>query len=136
MLLVLRLQPAYCHSFRVADLSGLFGLMSNLPHLESLCIGVGGALVGNPERPSSLNLSSLQHLNSVHIDSFWPGSIELPPDCAVHASFCSTPGQLHEGIWAGHPCVVQNLQLPLRSACFFKGKSFAFTTTAGILWPL
>ena len=86
----------------------------------------------------SLCLSSMQHLASVHLDSFWPALLELPPGASLHATFKSAPGQMHPGLWAGRPADVRNSQFPLKSAHFLPGPGLGdeHAITATELWPL
>ena len=116
--------------------------------LESLYIGLlhgfGCSKCGtewtraDPEESIDFRLSHVQHLKSVHFDSFWPALLELPPGASLHATFQSTPGQKHPGLWAGRAADVQNPRLPFRSMHFLQGPwlSPEHAVTADALWPL
>ena len=151
--LTLMIDPMRC-SFEFDNPSQLNTSMAeigNHSQLESLYIGLlygfccsicGSSTCvrsrADPEDSLNLCLSSMQHLGSVHLDSFWPALLELPPRASLHATFKSAPGQKHSGLWAGRPADVQNLQLPLRSVHFLPGPGLAaeHAMTARELWPL
>ena len=120
-------------------------------HLESLYIGFiygfccslcGSSTCGrrraDAEESINLCLSSMQHLKSVHLDSFWPALLELPLGASLHATFTSALGQKHPGLWAGRPADMKSLRLPLRSAHFLPGPGLGaeHAITATELWPL
>ena len=126
--LTLMIDPKNCH-FDKASPGQLNAAMAEIGHhsqLESLYIGFTsgfdckshGRIWFDPEDSASFRLSDLQHLKSIHFDSFWPALLELPPGASLHATFKSAPGQKHPGLWAGKATDVQNPQLPLRSVAF------------------
>ena len=122
--------------------------IGNQSQLESLYIGLlhgfGCSKCGteatraDPEESIDLRLSHLQHLKSVHFDSLWPTLLELPPGASLHATFQSSPGQKHPGLWAGKAVDVQNPRLPFRSMHFLRGPFLTpeHAVTADALWPL
>ena len=77
-------------------------------------------------------------LKSIHLDSFWPAFLELPPGASLHATFRSALGQKYPGLWAGRAADMQNLQLPLKTAHFLPGAwvGVKHEITAEELWPL
>ena len=147
----LMLDPMACFldmPYRPALLNASMAEIGNHSHLESLYIGLmhgfGCSRCGteqtraDPEDTIDFRLSHLQQLKSVHFDSFWPDLLELPPGVAVHATFQSTPGQKHPGLWAGKAADVQNPRLPFRSMHFLPGPWHGpkHAVTADELWPL
>ena len=144
--LTLMIDPTQCFFGKPSQLNNSMAEIADHSQLESLymgfisgfgCKGHGGFRT-DPEDSISLCLSSMQHLKSVHLDSFWPSLLELPPGASLHATFKSAPGQKHPGLWAGRPADVQNLRLPLRSAHFLPGSGLGaqHAMTAKELWPL
>ena len=133
---------------RLGLLNAAMAEIGNHSRLESLYIGLlhgfGCSRCGtestraDPEEFIDLRLSHLQHLKSVHFDSLWPALLELPPGASLHATFLSTPGQKHPGLWAGKAVDVQNPRLPFRSMHFLQGPWLTpeHAVTADALWPL
>ena len=128
-----------------SQLNNLMAEIADHSQLESLYIGFISGFDGSchdglrtdPEDSINLCLSSMQHLKSVHLDSFWPTLLELPPRASLHATFQPTLGQKHLGLWAGRPADVQNPRLPLKSAHFLHaGLDAEHALTAKELWPL
>lgn len=134
--LVLRVDPESCHSASAACFEYSIHEVVNLGSLKSLYIGLSGKLQGSQKQTTSLNLSSLQDLKSLHIDSFWPDRAELPPGCDVHASLRMESGQETPGVWAGSIPDVLKLRLPLTSAHFVQTNASPPGRTAALLWPL
>ena len=149
--LTLMIDPTRCFFDKPSQLNTSMIEIGKHGQLESLYIGFtigfccslcGSSTCGRrrADAEDSLNLclSSMQHLESVHLDSFWPALLELPPRASLHATFKSAPGQKHPGLWAGRPADVQSLQLPLRSAHFLLGAGLdaEHAITATELWPL
>ena len=149
--LTLMIDWGACHlhqADRLALLNTTMAEIGNHSQLESLYIGLlhgfGCRRCGtestraDPEESIDLRLSHLQHLKSVHFDSLWPAHLELPPGASLHATFQSTPGQKHPGLWAGKAADVQNPRLPFRSMHFLQGPYLApeHAVTADALWPL
>ena len=150
--LTLMMDPIGCLK-KPSQLNIPLAKMGSLSQLESLYIGFthgyccsrcgfntyGGRSV-DAEDSIDLCLSSMQHLASVHLDSFWPALLELPPKAFLHATFKSAPGQMHPGLWAGRLADVQNSQIPLRSVHFLPGPPHGLDVEYGItateLWPL
>ena len=142
--LTLMIEPRRCCRNKPSELNASVAKLALNSQLESLYIGLlSGFDWSNYDRTDqedsiSLRLSSMQHLNSVHLDSFWPALLELPPRASLHATFKSAPGQKHPGLWAGRPADVQNPQFSLRSAHFLPGPGLGpeHAVTAKELWPL
>ena len=149
--LTLMIDPMRCSFDKPSKLNTSMVEIGNHGQLESLyigfiygfgCIRCGSSTCGrrrtNAEESISLCLSSMQRLESIHLDSFWPALLELPPGASLHATFKSAPGQKHPGLWAGRPADVQSLGLPLRSAHFLPGPGLGaeHAITATELWPL
>ena len=149
--LTLMIDPMRCSFDKPSQLNTSMVEIGNHGQLESLyigfiygfgCIRCGSSTCGrrrtDAEESIGLCLSSMQHLESVHLDSFWPALLELPPGASLHATFKSAPGQKHPGLWAGRPADVQSLGLPLRSAHFLLGPGLGaeHAITATELWPL
>ena len=145
--LTLMIDPTQCFFGKPSQLNNLLAEIADHSQLESLYLGFisgfgcngHGWFRTDPEDSISLCLSSMQHLNTVHLDSFWPALLELPPRVALHATFRPASGQKHPGLWAGRPVDVQNQGLPLRSVHFLLhharlGAEHAMT--AEELWPL
>ena len=144
--LTLMIDPTQCFFGKPSQLNDLMAEIADHSQLESLymgfisgfgCNGHGG-FGTDLEDSISLCLSSMQHLNTVHLDSFWPALLELPPRVALHATFRPASGQKHPGLWAGRPADVQNQGLPLRSVHFllYAGLGAELAMTARELWPL
>ena len=123
--LTLMIEPRKCSRNKPSELNASMANLGVHSQLESLYIGfVSGFDCSDYDRIQSdqedsiiLRLSSMQHLKSVHLDSFWPALPELPTGASLHATFKSAPGQKHPGLWAGRPADVQNPRLSLRSSC-------------------
>lgn len=113
--------------------------LSNLSSLETLYIGLSGRPQADSQEFFSIRLSGLPNLKALHIDSFWPRGIQVPPHCAVHASFISDPGQKLDGIWAGDPYLLGSYfmqELPRNSSHFVQNTAHSWRLTARLLWPL
>ena len=144
--LTLMIEPRKCSRNKPSELNASMANLGVHSQLESLYIGfVSGfdssdhhRIPRDQEESINLCLSSMQHLESVHLDSFWPALLELPPKACLHATFKSAPGQKHPGLWAGRAADVQNPRLPLRSAHFLPGPGLGpeHAVTAKELWPL
>ena len=149
--LTLMIDPMRCFFDKPSQLNTSVAEIGNLSQLDSLYIGFiygfGCSRCGSStcvrrsadaEDSINLCLSSMQHLESVHLDSFWPALLELPSRACLHATFKSTPGQKHPGLWAGRPADMHNPWLPLTSAHFLPGSevSAVHAITATELWPL
>ena len=144
--LTLMIEPEKCSRNKPSELNASMANLGVHSQLESLYIGfVSGfdcsgydRIQSNQEDSIILRLSSMQHLKSVHLDSFWPALLELPTGASLHATFKSAPGQKHPGLWAGRPADVQDPRLPLRSAHFLPGPGLGpeHAVTATELWPL
>ena len=139
--LTLMIDPTQCFFGKPSQLNNLMAEIADHSQLESLYLGFisgFGRMGTDPEDSISLCLSSMQHLNTVHLDSFWPALLELPPRASLHATFRPASGQKHPGLWAGRPADVQNQGLPLRSVHFllYAGLGAEHAMTAKELWPL
>ena len=142
--LTLMIGPRRCHWNKPSELDASVAMLAHNSQLESLYIGFLSSFDWSEydrtdqEDSISLHLSSMQHLKSVHLDSFWPALLELPPGASLHATFKSAPGQKHPGLWAGRPADVQNPQFSLRSVHFLPGPGLGpkHAVTAKELWPL
>ena len=149
--LTLMIDPMRCSCDKPSQLNTSMVEIGNHGQLKSLYIGLicgfgcgrcGSSTCGrrraDAEDSLSLCLSSLQHLESVHLDSFWPALLELPPGASLHATLRSAPGQKHPRLWAGRPADVQSLRFSLRSAHFLPGPGLGVehAITATELWPL
>ena len=134
---VLHLEPQCCARMSAPDFGHFAGDLSRLSCLQSLYNGLSGRLQPSNQNTFSLKLSALPNLKTVHMDSFWPHAIELPPGCAVHATFISHADQQHKGIWAGTRADVLHLRLPLKSAHFVRPADLPNPRVmADLLWPL
>ena len=139
--LTLMLDLRGCFMDTMSQLSTAVAEIGHHSQLQSLYIGFVSGFGGmrtDPEDSIDLYLSHLQHLKSVHLDSFWPALLELPPRASLHATFKPAAGQKHPGLWAGRPADVQNSQLRLRSMQFLLHARLAEpdAMTAKELWPL
>ena len=144
--LTLMIEPRQCSRNKASELNASMANLGVHSQLESLYIGFASGfdcsdydrIQSDQEDSIILRLSSMQHLESVHLDSFWPALLELPTGASLHATFKSAPGQKHPGLWAGRPADVQNPRLPLRSAHFLPGPGLGpeHAVTAKELWPL
>ena len=142
----LLMDPRGCWLDTPSQLNTSMAEIGNNSQLESLYIGFmhgfGCSICGmrgdDAEDSVNLCLSSMQHLKSVHLDSFWPALLELPPGASLHATFRSAPGQKHSGLWAGKAADVHNPRLPFRSMHFLSGPGLGpeHAITAKELWPL
>ena len=146
--LTLMIDPLGCYFDRPSQLNTSMAEIGNHSQLESLYIGfirgfgssAWDGIKANPEDSIDLRLSSMhmQHLKSVHLDSFWPALLELPPRASLHATFKSAPGQKYPGLWAGRLADVLNPWLPLKSVHFLPecGLGAEHAVIAKELWPL
>ena len=139
--LTLMIDPTQCFFGKPSQLNNLMAEIADHSQLESLYLGFisgFGRMRIDPKDSINLCTSSMQHLKSVYLDSFWPALLELPPGACLHATFKSAPGQKHPGLWAGRPADLQNPRLPLRSAHFLPGSGLCaeHAMTAKELWPL
>ena len=146
--LTLMIDPRRCYLDKPSpgQLNASLAGIGQHSQLESLYIGIesgfecssSGSDWFDPEDSANVCLSHMQHLKSVHLDSFWPALLELPPGASLHATFKFAPGQKHPGLWAGKPADVQNARLPLRSVHFLPGPGLGpeHAITAKELWPL
>ena len=142
--LTLMIAPRRCRYNKPSELNVSMAALGLNSQLKSLYIGfLSGFHWYDHDRTDQedsicLRLSSMRHLESVHLDSFWPALLELPPTASLHATFKSAPGQKHPGLWAGRPADVQNPQFSLRSAHFLPGPWLGpeHAVTAKELWPL
>ena len=139
----LMIDPIGCILDTQSQLNTGMAEIENYSQLQSLYIGFTsefccGWIRADAEDSINLCLSSMQHLKSVHLDSFWPALLKLPPGASLHATFRSALGQKHPGLWAGKAADVQNPQLPLRSMHFLSGHGLGpeYAITAQDLWPL
>ena len=146
--LTLMIDPRRCYLDKPSpgQLNASLAGIGQHSQLESLYIGIESGFECSrsrsdwfdPEDSANVCLSHMQHLKSVHLDSFWPALLELPPGASLHATFKFAPGQKHPGLWAGKATDVQNPQLPLRSVHFLPGPGLGpeHAITAKELWPL
>ena len=146
--LTLMIDPRRCYLDKPSpgQLNASLAGIGHHSQLESLYIGIesgfecssSGSGWFDPEDSANVCLSHMQHLKSVHLDSFWPALLELPPGASLHATLKSAPGQKHPGLWAGKASDVQNPQLPLKSMHFLPGPVLGpeHAITAKELWPL
>ena len=146
----LMIDPTRCYFEKPSQLNASVAELGKYSQLASLYIGFTngfccrvcgcstcGRRRAHAEESIKLCLSSMQHLKSVHLDSFWPALLELPPRASLHATFKSAPGQTHPGLWAGRPADVLNPRFPLRSMQFLNaGLGADHAITAKDLWPL
>ena len=149
--LTVMIDPMGCFFKELWQLDTSMAEIGKHSQLESLCVGFTGGFCCNicgsstcgrsrrdAEDSFNLCLPRMQHLRSVHLDSFWPALLELPPGASLHATFRIAPGQKHPGLWAGRPADVQNSQIPLRCVQFLPGPGLdaEHAITATELWPL
>ena len=146
--LTLMIDPRRCYLDKPSpgQLNASLAGIGHHSQLESLYIGIesgfecssSGSDWFDPEDSANVCLSHMQILKSVHLDSFWPALLELPPGASLHATFKSAPGQKHPGLWAGKATDAQNPQLPPRSVHFLPGPGVGpeHAVTAKELWPL
>ena len=109
--LTLMIDPMRCFFDKPTKLNTSLAEIGNFSQLDSLYIGFiygfGCSKCGSStcvrrsadaEDSINLCLSSMQHLELVHLDSFWPALLELPSRACLHATFKSTLGQKHPGL--------------------------------------
>ena len=126
--LTLMIDPLGCYFDKPSQLNTSMADIGNHSQLERLYIGfIRGfgcacsafdGIKTDPEDSVNVRLPSMQHLQSIHLDSFWPTLLELPPRASLHATFRFAPGQKHPGLWAGRQADMLNEWLPLRSVHF------------------
>ena len=144
--LTLMIDPLGCDFDKPSQLNTSMADIGNHSQLETIYIGFTRGfgcsafdrIKADPEDSVNVRLSSMEHLKSIHLDSFWPALLELPPRASLHATFRSAPGQKYPGLWAGRPADVLNPRLPLESVHFLPdaGLGAEHATTAKELWPL
>ena len=148
---LLMIDPMGCFFKELSQLNNSMAEIGKHSQLESLYVGFidgfrcnicGSSTCGrsraDAEDSFNLCLPRMQHLRSVHLDSFWPALLELPPGASLHTTFKIAPGQKHPGLWAGRPADLQNSQIPLRCVQFLPGPGLGaeHAITATELWPL
>ena len=148
--LTFMIDPSGCFK-RPTQLITPLAEIGNHSQLKSLYIGLTygyccstcgfktcGRRSADAEDSIDLCLSSMQRLESVHLDTFWPALLELPPRASLHATFKSAPGQMYPGLWAGRPADMHNSHFPLKSVQFLPGPGLGakHAITATELWPL
>ena len=128
-----------CRTLSVVEVNFLLKMVPSFSHLESFYLGLSGPF--DPDLPSqeaslSLDSSALQHLTALHLDSVWPYVLEVPPGCAVHATFQAAPGQRFPGIWASTLNATARTRQSLTSALFVENRHREWQYTASLLWPI